>query len=179
MPPAYSASRAGVMPKASGDPSSRTFARNIDLPAHGTRHPSVSILATELCVRSTRFWNLDACRPNTMSLGASARQPREHDFAGDRWHCFRDQNDICHSRLTEANCAMNADVPIRRFRAVEPQKLRFHAILDHDRNCANRAMDRITMPSALLSCLLLIPLRGQEPCQKQVVIRHRGRSAPI
>ena len=25
-------------------------------------------------------------------------------------------------------------------------------------------------------CLLLIPLRGQEPCQKQVVIGHRGRS---
>jgi hypothetical protein len=41
---------------------------------------------------------------------------------------------------------------------------------------ANGAMDRITMPSALLSCLLLIPLRGQESCQKQVVIRHRGRS---
>ena len=38
-------------------------------------------------------------------------------------------------------------------------------------------MDRITMPSALLSCLLLIPLRGQESCQKQVVIGHRGRSA--
>ena len=37
-------------------------------------------------------------------------------------------------------------------------------------------MDRITMPSALLSCLLLIPLRGQESCQKQVVIRHRGGS---
>jgi len=37
-------------------------------------------------------------------------------------------------------------------------------------------MDRITMPSALLSRLLLIPLRGQESCQKQVVIRHRGRS---
>ena len=37
------------------------------------------------------------------------------------------------------------------------------------------AMDRITMPSALLSCLLLIPLRGQDSCQKQVVIGHRGR----
>ena len=41
----------------------------------------------------------------------------------------------------------------------------------------NGAMDRITMPSALLSCLLLIPLRGQESRQKQVVIGHRGRSA--
>jgi len=40
-------------------------------------------------------------------------------------------------------------------------------------------MDRITMPSALLSCLLLIPLRGQESRQKQVVIRHRGRSPEI
>ena len=39
-------------------------------------------------------------------------------------------------------------------------------------------MDRITMPSALLACLLL-PLRGQEPRQKQVVIRHRGRSPEI
>jgi len=28
------------------------------------------------------------------------------------------------------------------------------------KNNANGAMDRITMPSALLSCLLLIPLRG-------------------
>ena len=44
---------------------------------------------------------------------------------------------------------------------------------------ANGAMDRITMPSALLSCLQLIPLRGQESCQKQVVIRHRGRSLKI
>ena len=33
------------------------------------------------------------------------------------------------------------------------------------------------MPAALLSCLLLIPLRGQESRQKQVVIGHRGRSA--
>ena len=36
-------------------------------------------------------------------------------------------------------------------------------------------MDLIPMPAALLSCLLL-PLRGQEPCQKQVGIGHRGRS---
>ena len=33
------------------------------------------------------------------------------------------------------------------------------------------------MPSALLSCLLPIPLRGQESCQKYMVIGHRGRSA--
>jgi len=38
---------------------------------------------------------------------------------------------------------------------------------------ANRAMDRITMPSALLSQIL----RTQDLRQKQVVIRHRGRSA--
>ena len=31
MPPAFSASRAGVMPKASGDPSSRTFGKQIAL----------------------------------------------------------------------------------------------------------------------------------------------------
>jgi len=42
---------------------------------------------------------------------------------------------------------------------------------------ANRAMDRITMPSALLSDLLLIPPCGQKPCPKHVVIGHRGRSA--
>ena len=42
---------------------------------------------------------------------------------------------------------------------------------------ANTAMDRITMPSALLSGLLPIPLRGQESCQKHVVIGHRGRSS--
>ena len=34
-------------------------------------------------------------------------------------------------------------------------------------NIANGAMDRITMPSALLSRILLT----QDPCQKQVVIR--------
>jgi hypothetical protein len=40
---------------------------------------------------------------------------------------------------------------------------------------ANRAMDRITMPSALLSRILL----AQDPRQKQVVIGHRGRSPEI
>ena len=106
-----------------------------------------------------------------MSQGATARLPREHDFAGDRWHGFRDRNDICRSRLTEANRAMKADVQDRGFQAAEPQKLRFHAILDHDRNSANRAMHRITMPSALLSHILL----PQDLRQKQVVIGHRGR----
>ena len=41
---------------------------------------------------------------------------------------------------------------------------------------ANEPMDLIPMPSALLARLLL-PLRGQEACQKQVGIGHRGRSA--
>jgi hypothetical protein len=50
-------------------------------------------------------------------------------------------------------------------------------MFDHTYNIANEAMDRITMPSALLSCLLLFPLRGKESRQKQVVIGHRGRSA--
>jgi hypothetical protein len=36
---------------------------------------------------------------------------------------------------------------------------------------AHKAMDRITMPSALLSRILL----PQDPRQKQVVIGHRGR----
>jgi hypothetical protein len=39
---------------------------------------------------------------------------------------------------------------------------------DQKQNIANRAMDRITMPSALLSCLLFFPLRGQEQHHKQV-----------
>ena len=38
-------------------------------------------------------------------------------------------------------------------------------------------MEQIPVPPGLLSCLLLIPLRGQEPCQKQAGIPHRGRSA--
>jgi hypothetical protein len=41
---------------------------------------------------------------------------------------------------------------------------------------ANRAMGRITMPSGLSAYLLLIPLRGQEPCQKHVMIGHLGPS---
>jgi len=75
--------------------------------------------------------------------GATARRPREHDFAGDRWHGFREWNDICHSRLTEANRTMKADVQIRRFRAAEPRKLRFDAVLDHERDCANRLVQLI------------------------------------
>ncbi|MFZ4777796.1 MAG: hypothetical protein ACOYM3_20700, partial [Terrimicrobiaceae bacterium] len=51
----------------------------------------------------------------------------------------------------------------------------FHATTDHEEKYANGAMNRITMPSALLSCLLLFPLRGQESRQKQVVAGHRGR----
>jgi len=56
-----------------------------------------------------------------------------------------------------------------------PAQATFQALPDHQGKNANRAMDRITMPSALWSCLLLIPLRGQDARQKQVVIRHRGR----
>jgi hypothetical protein len=40
---------------------------------------------------------------------------------------------------------------------------------------ANEPMEQIPVPSGLLSCLLLIPLRGQEACQKQVGIPDRGR----
>jgi len=105
--------------------------------------------------------------------GATARRPRERDSAGDQWHDFRDGSDICHSRLTEANRAMKADSSIGQFQAAEPQKLRFHAVLDHDRDSANRAMHRITMPSALLSHILL----PQDLRQKQVVTGDGGRSA--
>jgi len=44
-----------------------------------------------------------------------------------------------------------------------------------NQNNPNRPMDLIPMPSALLSCLLLTPLRGQESRQKRVGIGHRGR----
>ena len=44
--------------------------RNIGLPPYGTRHPSATILATELSARSTRIRNLDACRPNTIEPGS-------------------------------------------------------------------------------------------------------------
>jgi hypothetical protein len=37
-------------------------------------------------------------------------------------------------------------------------------------------MEQIPVPSGLLACPLLIPLRGQEPRQKQAGIPHRGRS---
>jgi len=36
-------------------------------------------------------------------------------------------------------------------------------------------VQQITVPSGLLAWLLLIPLRGQKPCQKQAVAAHRGR----
>jgi hypothetical protein len=37
-------------------------------------------------------------------------------------------------------------------------------------------MDQTAVPSGLLACLLLIPLRGQETRQKQAAVGHRGRS---
>jgi len=40
-------------------------------------------------------------------------------------------------------------------------------------------MEQIPVPSGLLACLLLIPLRGQETCQKQAGIPHRGRWVKI
>jgi hypothetical protein len=43
----------------------------------------------------------------------------------------------------------------------------------------NKPMQQIAIPAGLLSCLLLIPLRGQEPRQKRVAIPDRGRSATI
>ena len=139
------------------------------LMAHATRAPRFS---PQSFARDPRgFRSPDAFHPNTMSQGATARPPREHNYAEDRWRGFCDRNDICHSKLTEADRAMKADVQARRFQAAEPQKLRYHAPLDHDRDGANRAMHRITMPSALLSQRLLThPLR-----QKQVVIGDGGR----
>jgi len=42
---------------------------------------------------------------------------------------------------------------------------------------SNQPMEQIPVPSGLLTCLLLIPLRGQVTCQKQAGIPHRGRWA--
>jgi len=39
----------------------------------------------------------------------------------------------------------------------------------------NEPMEKIPVPSGLLACLLLIPLRAQETRQKQAGIPHRGR----
>jgi hypothetical protein len=39
----------------------------------------------------------------------------------------------------------------------------------------NEPIDQIAVPSGLLSCFLLIPLRGQEARQMQAAIGHRGR----
>ena len=75
--------------------------------------------------------------------GATARRPREHDFAGDRWHGFRDRHDICHSRHTEGDIPMTAGVPWDRFPAAAPTEAGFHAVLNHDRDSANRAMQLI------------------------------------
>jgi hypothetical protein len=58
-----------------------------------------------------------------------------------------------------------------RWMRIETQAT-FHGMLDHEEKYANRAMDRITMPAALLSQRLLMhPLR-----QKQVGAGDRGRS---
>jgi len=40
----------------------------------------------------------------------------------------------------------------------------------------NEPVQQITVPSGLLAWLLLVPLRGQKPCQKQAVIPDWGRS---
>ena len=109
--------------------------------AHDIRAPRFSPQSFARDPRGFEIW-----MPSTgtrFRQGAAARRPREHDFTGDRWHGFRDRSDICHSRLTEANRAMKADVQVRRSHEAEPQKLRYHAPLDHDRDGANRAMQLI------------------------------------
>ena len=53
-----------------------------------------------------------------------------------------------------------------------PAQATFQGLPDHEGKNANRAMDRITMPAALLA----FRLRSRLGCQKQVVIGHRGRS---
>ena len=41
----------------------------------------------------------------------------------------------------------------------------------------NGSMEQIPVPSGLLACLLLFPLRGQDECRKQAGRHHRGRWA--
>jgi len=43
----------------------------------------------------------------------------------------------------------------------------------------NEAVQITPVPAGLLACLLLIPLRGQEPGQKQAGASDRGRSEKI
>lgn len=40
----------------------------------------------------------------------------------------------------------------------------------------NEAIHQTAVPPGLLAWLLLIPLRGQKPCQKQAAVGDRGRS---
>ena len=55
------------LPRQPAIPDEGRSRRNMGLPADGTRYSSATILVTELCARSTRIRNLDACRRNTMS----------------------------------------------------------------------------------------------------------------
>jgi len=56
-----------------------------------------------------------------------------------------------------------------------PRYYRLHQVESGLKN-PNMPVQQITVPSGLLAWLLLIPLRGQKPCQKQAVIPDWGRS---
>ena len=97
--------------------------------AHDIRAPRFSPQSFARDPRGLGIW-MPSARAR-FRQGAAARRPRDHAFAGDQWHGFRDRNDICHSRLTEGDIPMKAGVPWDRFPAAAPTETGFHAILDH------------------------------------------------
>ena len=109
--------------------------------AHDTRAPRFSPQSFARDPRGFELWMPSA--GTRFRQGAAARHPRDHAFARDQWHGFRDRHDICHSRLTEGDIPMKAGVPWDRFPAAAPTEAVFHAVLDHDRDSANRAMQLI------------------------------------
>jgi hypothetical protein len=129
--------------------------------AHDTRAPRFSPQSSARDPRGFILWMPTA--RTRLRQGATARRPRDDDFTGDRWHGFRDRNDICHSRHTEANRAMNTEVPFRRSRAAEPRKLRFHAVLDHERDCANRLVQLIAGRDHFRATAIVVRRSGTGP----------------
>jgi len=133
--------------------------------AHDTRAPRFSPQSFARDPRGFGIWMPSA--RTRFRQGATARRPREHDFAGDRWHGFRDRHDICHSRHTEGDIPMKAGVPWDRFPAAAPTEAVFHAILDHGINIANRAMHLIAGRHHFRAEATLIRRSGTGPAKSR------------
>ena len=148
---------------------------------YGTRHSRATILATELCVRSMRLRT-----PHDWRLNTIGRRPMA---------CFIREDGFCHRRLPEARFEMIAGLRLSRFDAATPLRAVFHAIPDHERELANRAVDLTTGKWALsMGSLFDVPPLRHRACKKQSrpsaftvhpciphapppVAGHRGRSA--